>query len=338
MIKPSSMNTKGMLARKYKWMNGGGTGHHGDPAHNPVKPDSNYPGNLSQGSYIESKASTAAITGAVKDGGDKSCHAIGGKCGHHIAGKYYQRNMYYKNPSQQMSYDQYKLFLTRKSLRNCAYCETGKLCPPGSCPTCKGHYDSTAGASIESPEFDVRLGLKPCCPDYTYEGPREWPNTVPPSDVVAGANANTFPEGFFANFRNAIYDGEWDISVLPPVLPEPVSGWPDDTTITRMISKFAYGNVKMVVMLANIPSRNDGLIWVYGTSEDVPIIQNPGWSHTPKFATNTVTVDFVALEKRRFISSVVGTAVPIYFAGSLPNGPELLPFMKTNCPRLLPYP
>ena len=170
-IKPSSLNTKGMLARKYKWLNGGGTDHHGNPAHNPVKPDDNYPENFSQSSYIQSKASTAAITSIVNDGGDKSCLAIGGKCGHHIGGKYYQRNMYYKNPSQPLDYAQYKLFLNRKSLRNCAYCacedpnadpktcKKKKLCPPGSCPTCKGHYDSTAGASIESPEFDARLGL-----------------------------------------------------------------------------------------------------------------------------------------------------------------------------------
>lgn len=171
-IKPSSLNTKGMLARKYKWLNGGGTNHHGDPAHNPVKPDDNYPDNFSQSSYIKSKASTAAITSIVNDGGDKSCNAKGGNCGHHIGGKYYQRNMYYKNPSQPLDYEQYKLFLNRKSLRNCAYCackdpnadpETckhKKLCPPGSCPTCKGHYDSTAGASIKSPEFDASLGIK----------------------------------------------------------------------------------------------------------------------------------------------------------------------------------
>ena len=171
-IKPSSINTKGMLARKYKWMNGGGTKHHDDPAHNPVKPDDNYPENFSQGSYIQAKAATAAITSIVDDAGDKSCHAKGGNCGHHIGGKYYQRNMYYKNPSQPLDYEQYKLFLNRKSLRNCAYCackdpnadpktcKKKKLCPPGSCPTCKGHYDSTTGASIESPEFDARLGLK----------------------------------------------------------------------------------------------------------------------------------------------------------------------------------
>ena len=159
-IKPSSLNTKGMLARKYKWMNGGGTKHHDDPAHNPTKPDNNYPENFSQSSYIQAKASTAAITSIVDDAGDKSCNASGGNCGHHIGGKYYQRNMYYKNPSQPLDYAQYKLFLNRKSLRNCAYCENKKLCPPGSCPTCKGHHDSTAGAPIKSPEFDARLGLK----------------------------------------------------------------------------------------------------------------------------------------------------------------------------------
>ena len=83
--------------------------------------------------------------------------------------------MYYKNPSQPLDYEQYKLFLNRKSLKNCAHCacedpnadpktcKKKKLCPPGSCPTCKGHYDSTAGASIKSPEFDARLGLK-CAP------------------------------------------------------------------------------------------------------------------------------------------------------------------------------
>ena len=181
-IKPSSLNTKGMLARRYKWMSGGGTKHHGDPAHNPVKPDDNYPLNHSQGSYIESKASTAAITSLVRDAGNKDCHAIGGKCGHHIGGKYYQRNMYYKNPSQPQDYSQYKLFLARKSLRNCTYCACAdpnadpetcgkKLCPPGSCPTCKGHYDSTAGASIESPELAERLGMK-CllCPGFQYIG------------------------------------------------------------------------------------------------------------------------------------------------------------------------
>jgi len=171
-IKPSTLNTKGMLARKYKWMNGGGTNHHDDPAHNPVKPDDNYPENFSQSSYIKSKASTAAITSIVNDAGDKSCHAGGGNCGYHIGGKYYQRNMYYKNPSQPLDYEQYKLFLNRKSLKNCAHCacedpnadpktcKKKKLCPPGSCPTCKGHYDSTTGASIKSPEFDARLGLK----------------------------------------------------------------------------------------------------------------------------------------------------------------------------------
>ena len=74
-IKPSSINTKGMLARKYKWMNGGGTKHHDDPAHNPTKPDDNYPENFSQSSYIQAKAATAAITSIVDDGGDKSCHA-----------------------------------------------------------------------------------------------------------------------------------------------------------------------------------------------------------------------------------------------------------------------
>lgn len=148
-IKPSTLNTAGMLARKYKWRNGGGTGHHDNPAQNPTKPDDNYPLNHSQGSYIESIKATAAtmrdISGlnAENKPVDHSCN--GGKCSHHIGGKKYQRNMYYKNLSQAMDYEQYKTFLTRKSLRNCNYKNDGKLCLAGNCPTCKGHYESTAG-------------------------------------------------------------------------------------------------------------------------------------------------------------------------------------------------
>ena len=214
-IKPSSLNTKGMLARKYKWMNGGGTKHSDDPAHNPVKPDDNYPENFSQSSYIKSKASTAAITSIVNDAGDKSCHAGGGNCGYHIGGKYYQRNMYYKNPSQPLDYEQYKLFLNRKSLKNCAHCacedpnadpktcKKKKLCPPGSCPTCKGHYDSTAGASIKSPEFDARLGLK-CAPitKSSSTSAREDENNSPSdTDILFGSFYKSQPRQHIISWK-----------------------------------------------------------------------------------------------------------------------------------------
>lgn len=152
-IKPSSVNTSGMISKKYKWLNGGGTGHHSNPAHNPVKPDDNYPLNHSQGAYIESKAATSAIVNYVSGLNDNnepvnnSCIG-GGVCSHHIGGKKYQRNTYYKNPSQPLDYERYKLFLTRKVLRLCSYEKDGKKCPVGHCTTCKGHSESTAGITM----------------------------------------------------------------------------------------------------------------------------------------------------------------------------------------------
>jgi hypothetical protein len=127
MIKPSSLNTKGMLAKRYRWREGGGAQHHGDPAHNPVKPDSNYPLAHSQGSYIESKSSTAVTVRPV-------------------AGR-------------PLDYEQYKSVLARRSLRNWAYCKDGRLCPPGSCPTCAAHYESTTGALNGPGALEHRLGL-----------------------------------------------------------------------------------------------------------------------------------------------------------------------------------
>ena len=52
-IKPSVLSTKGMLAKKNKWLEGKG---------NVVKPDSNIPDNFSQSQFIESKGAASITT------------------------------------------------------------------------------------------------------------------------------------------------------------------------------------------------------------------------------------------------------------------------------------
>ena len=90
----------------------------------------------------------------------------------------------------------------------------------------------------------------------------------------------------------------------------------------------------------NIPSKNEGVIWIYGTSNPVQYYKNPGQigEIQPKFATNMVTVDFSNVDKNRYIQSIVNTPLPIYNADTLPNGNDLLPFMQSHSGTLVPYP
>jgi len=55
-IKQSSLSTKGMLERKYKWV------HNGQYPNNWVQPDDNIPDNFSQWLYIQNKAATNDCT------------------------------------------------------------------------------------------------------------------------------------------------------------------------------------------------------------------------------------------------------------------------------------
>ena len=158
-IKPSVLSTKGMLAKKLKWMNGTSKTERGTPAQNPTKPTGHY-GEHTQGAYITAKKTTATtVTFLNKD--DPTCKSTKSGCQaikneYFIGSQKYIRETYSKSFGPLSGHD-YLARLKRKALQTTNCCVTtgptskGK-CPikAGPCATCDGHFEETAGGLVRS--------------------------------------------------------------------------------------------------------------------------------------------------------------------------------------------